>query len=68
MARKGSNMNPGDKVRKLHCNDGSVTAGKQARETFTVEEVRRHEPSTTPAYYAVLSDGTWEFVWNLAKA
>jgi len=60
----------GNRVRKSHYWDGTQEAGKPAGPILTVTKVEDHRPCGTLLEKNVvchLSDGTWEFSWNLHK-
>ena len=55
-------------VRKIHPFDGTRNAGKPLRRRLRVLLIA---PLTTEGcqthHVAILSDGTWEYVWNLSE-
>ncbi len=56
------------KCRKIHDYDGTKIAGTPIGPVIEVIEIVDHEPVDSPREkkcVAHLSDGTWEFVWNL---
>ena len=64
-------MNIGDKVRHVHIWDGSSYAGKPTGPVLTITEIKDHKPCDGPHKkdeIAILSDGSWSFVWNIVKA
>ena len=60
----------GDKVLRIHPYDGSCRAGRPAGPALTVIESKMHKPVDGPGagYIVALSDGGWEFEWNVAPA
>ena len=61
----------GGKVRRQHCWDGSSYAGKPIGPVLTITEIKDHTPCDGPVEQkciAILSDGSWSFVWNLSDA
>lgn len=62
-------MKTGDQVRRLHYYDGSDNAGKVIGPILTVIAILDQPKTDGPSErqcIAALSDGKWEFVWNLA--
>lgn len=60
----------GDHVRKNHPYDGSSMAGKPSGPVLTVRDIVDHRPvegSIGKDEIALLSDDSWEFVWNITK-
>jgi len=62
-------INKGDKVKKQHPYDGTPLGGVPVGTVLTVLEVKvsKAEPYNKTNLIAELSDGTWEYVWNLTK-
>jgi len=59
---------PGALVQKIHVRDGSTQAGKAEGPVLTVTDVTNHKPVDGPGQahcVCHLSDGSWEFIWNL---
>lgn len=55
-------------VKKTHPMDGTKLAGKPIGKTLSVLQIVDHLPAEGPSRsccIAMLSDGTWEFLWNL---
>ena len=66
----GQVFGAGDTVRKTHVHDGTKRGGTAAGPMLLVLEVRHHRPVDGPGEpnaVIELSDGTWEFPWNLQK-
>lgn len=58
---------PGQMVRKLHPYDGTPWGGKPIGPHLKVIRICPHRPVDGPGAGLIveLSDGTWEFEWNL---
>lgn len=63
-------MKVGDRVRKIHVHDGTANAGQAVGPVLTIIEIggqRCIDGVGGKDVIIVLSDGTWEFSWNLVQ-
>jgi hypothetical protein len=63
-------MKIGDSVQKNHVNDGSINSGKPYGKILTITDIKDHEPidgQREKDCLVFLSDGSFEFIWNLTK-
>jgi len=63
-----ADVKPGDWVRRTRIYDGTARAGHPIGAILRVLQVADHTPADGPprrGSIVILSDQTWEFVWNL---
>jgi hypothetical protein len=61
-------LKEGDKVQHIHAHDGTLMSGAPIGEIVTIVKISDHNSVDGPVEsraIAYLSDGTWEFLWNL---
>ena len=60
----------GTKIQKHHVYDGTAWGGKPKGPVLEVLNIKDHNPVDGPSTancIAILSDGSWEFVWNITE-